>query len=124
MKKNLLLLFLLCFVFSYGQNEASNWYFGNNAGINFDINTENTTALTDVQLSTVEGCTTISDSNGSLILYTDGTTVYNNAHNVIANGAGLLGDASSSKSAIIVPNPNDPDIYYIFTVGSNQNNTG
>lgn len=124
MKKNLLLLFLLCFVFSYGQNEASNWYFGNNAGINFDINTGNTTALTDGQLSTVEGCTTISDSNGSLILYTDGTTVYNNAHNVIANGTGLLGDASSSQSAIIVPKPNDPDIYYIFTVGSNQNNTG
>ncbi|MDX1271216.1 T9SS type B sorting domain-containing protein [Bizionia paragorgiae] len=124
MKKTLLLLFLLCFVFTYGQNEASNWYFGDNAGINFDINTGNITALTDGQLATVEGCTTISDTNGNLVLYTDGTTVYNANHNTITNGSGLLGDASSSQSAIIVPKPNAPDIYYIFTVGSNQNPTG
>ncbi|TYB80264.1 T9SS type B sorting domain-containing protein [Bizionia saleffrena] len=124
MKRNFLLLFLLSFVFTYGQNEASNWYFGDNAGINFDINTSTITALSDGQLATVEGCTTISNGNGDLVLYTDGTTVYNAAHNTMTNGIGLFGDASSSQSAIIVPKPGDPDIYYIFTVGSNQNLTG
>lgn len=124
MKKNLILLFLLSFVFTYGQNEASNWYFGDNAGINFDINTGNITALNDGQLATVEGCTTISDGNGNLVMYTDGTTVYSANHSTLTNGTGLYGDASSSQSAIIVPKPEDPNIYYIFTVGSNQNPTG
>lgn len=124
MKKNLILLFLLSFVFTYGQNEASNWYFGDNAGINFDINTGNITALNDGQLATVEGCTTISDGNGNLVMYTDGTTVYSANHSTLTNGIGLYGDASSSQSAIIVPKPEDPNIYYIFTVGSNQNPTG
>ncbi len=32
------------------------------------------------------------------------------------NGTGLFGDASSSQSAIIVPKPDDENIYYIFTV--------
>ncbi|MBQ0768463.1 MAG: hypothetical protein KBT58_04175, partial [Bizionia sp.] len=124
MKNNLILLFLLSFVFTYGQNEASNWYFGDNAGINFDTNTGTITALSDGQLATVEGCTTISDGNGNLVMYTDGTTVYNANHNTMTNGTGLFGDASSSQSAIIVPKPEDPNIYYIFTVGSNQNPTG
>nr|WP_233164350.1 T9SS type B sorting domain-containing protein [Snuella sedimenti] len=39
------------------------------------------------------------------------------------NGSGLYGDASSTQSAIIVPKPKDPNIYYIFTVDSrNQRN--
>ena len=34
------------------------------------------------------------------------------------NGNGLKGDASSTQSAIIIPKPNDLNIYYIFTVDS------
>lgn len=124
MKKSLLLLLLFSVVFVYGQNEASNWYFGDNAGINFNTGTGTITALNNGQLATVEGCTTISDGNGNLVMYTDGTTVYNANHTTMTNGTGLFGDASSSQSAIIVPKPEDPNIYYIFTVGSNQNPTG
>jgi len=32
------------------------------------------------------------------------------------NGNGLFGDPSSSQSDIIVPQPGNPDLYYIFTV--------
>lgn len=101
------------------QQQASNWYFGNNAGINFDAN-NNITNLNNGQLSTIEGCTSISNESGQLLMYTDGKTVYNAAHTVMQNGNGLKGDQSSSQSAIIVPKPGDPNIYYIFTVGSNQ----
>ena len=34
----------------------------------------------------------------------------------MANGNDLTGDPSSTHSAIIVPKPGDPSIYYIFTV--------
>src|SRR5690606_37545383 len=78
----------------------------------------------DGQLNTIEGCSSISDENGNLLFYTDGITVYNRLHVIMSNGFGLLGDPSSSQSAIVVPKPNDPDIYYIFTVGSNQSLTG
>lgn len=124
MKKICSLLFLLTIFVGYSQQQATNWYFGDNAGINFDINTGAVTALTNGSLSTVEGCTTISDDTGNLVLYTDGTTVFDASHNVMQNGNGLLGDESSSQSAIVVPKPGDPNIYYIFTVGSNQNQTG
>ncbi|MCX7549965.1 T9SS type B sorting domain-containing protein [Xanthomarina sp. F2636L] len=123
MNKLLFYIFLLSSFVVFSQEEASNWYFGENAGIQFALD-GSVTVLNDGQLDTVEGCSSISDENGNLLFYTDGTTVYNSLHNVMSNGYGLLGDSSSSQSAIVVPKPNDPDIYYIFTVGSNQTLTG
>ena len=109
---------------TYGQEEASNWYFGDNAGISFDLNTNSVSAESRGKLETREGCATISDTDGNLLFYTDGSTVYNQEHRVMEGGDGLLGDESSTQSALIVPKPFDPNIYYVFTVGSNINPTG
>ncbi len=103
------------------QGETSNWYFGNNAGIHFN-NDGSVTALTDGQLNTLEGCATISDSQGDLLFYTDGSRVYNRDHNLMENGSGLYGNTSSTQSAIIIPHPESPTIYYIFTVDVTLNN--
>ena len=99
---------------TFAQKEAAIWYFGEYAGL--DFNSGSPVALTNGQLSTDEGCTTISDKNGNLLFYTDGSIVYDKAHNVMPNGTGLLGHRSSTQSAIIVPRPNNPNLYYIFTV--------
>ncbi|RAJ25343.1 gliding motility-associated-like protein [Gelidibacter algens] len=105
----------------YSQNEASYWYFGRNAGVKFNSANGSVTALTDGQLNTLEGCTTISDSNGNLLFYSDGRTIWNKNHQPMANaseaaGTGLLGDDSSTSSGLIVPKPQDPNFYYIFAV--------
>jgi len=123
MKKLLFYILISCGFITFSQEEASNWYFGENAGIQF-ANDGTVTALNDGQLNTIEGCSSISDDNGDLLFYTDGITVFNRQHNMLSNGFGLLGDPSSSQSAIVVPKPLDPDIYYIFTVGSNASQTG
>lgn len=99
---------------TFAQKEAAIWYFGEYAGL--DFNSGSPVALTNGQLSTDEGCTTISDKNGNLLFYTDGSIVYDKSHNVMLNGFGLLGHNSSTQSAIIVPRPNNPNLYYIFTV--------
>ncbi len=105
------------------QQQAANWYFGENSGINFSPSGE-LTILDNGQLNTVEGCSSISDINGNLLFYTDGSTVFNRNHSLMQNGEFLLGHESSTQSAIVVPKPNDPNIYYIFTVGSNMSQTG
>lgn len=109
------LIVLLTAIFANGQKEAANWYFGDNAGIRFNAN-GSITPLTNGQLSTTEGCATISDTNGDLLFYTDGITVWNKNHTPMPNGYGLYGDPSSTQSAIIVPQPQNPNIFYIFTV--------
>jgi gliding motility-associated-like protein len=116
MKYGALFIFILLFftIPSFSQKEAANWYFGVKAGL--DFNSGSPVALTNGQLNTAEGCTTISDKNGNLLFYTDGSIVYDKSHQVMPNGYGLLGHNSSTQSAIIVPKPNNPNLYYIFTV--------
>ena len=116
MKKILSLILLLTSLGLHAQQEAANWYFGENAGIRFDATAGTVTAVTDGQLNTREGCSSISDANGNLLFYSDGTRVWNRNHNLMVNGTGLYGDSSSTQSAIIVAKPEDPNIYYIFTV--------
>nr|WP_314866002.1 T9SS type B sorting domain-containing protein [uncultured Flavobacterium sp.] len=113
-KRFLLLVIILIYSASFGQKEAAIWYFGEKAGL--DFNSGNPVSITDGKIVTNEGCASISDKNGNILFYTDGTLVYNKFHKVMPNGSGLFGHNSSTQSAIIVPKPNNPYIYYIFTV--------
>jgi len=115
--KAILTIFFICIpMLALTQNEASNWYFGENAGLTFNLDTNSVSRVLDGQMSTREGCSSISDDSGNLLFYTDGLTIWNRNHTIMENGFGLNGDESSTQSAIIVPKPDDPDIYYVFTV--------
>ncbi|WP_044402681.1 T9SS type B sorting domain-containing protein [Lacinutrix sp. Hel_I_90] len=114
MKQALIFLLFLTLSVGFAQNETNIWYFGVNAGL--DFNSGAPVPLLDGELNTDEGCATISNASGNLLFYTDGVTVWNNTHAVMLNGTGLNGDFSSTHSALIVPKPNDPNVYYIFTV--------
>lgn len=102
----------------FAQRETAIWYFGNNAGI--DFNTGFPVALDDGQLVTGEGCATISTPNGQLLFYTDGISIFDRDHNLMPNGTGLIGDSSSTSSAIIVPDPGDTQRFYVFTVDTDD----
>jgi gliding motility-associated-like protein len=105
---------ILSSVFCYAQKETNYWYFGANAGVTF--NSGSPVALTNGALSTLEGCSAISDPNGNLLFYTDGIRVWNRNHVVMTNGNNLHGDPSSTQSGIIVPKPGSTTSFYIFTV--------
>jgi hypothetical protein len=114
MKTSILILNLLFSLITYSQpGPNSNWYFGTNAGITF--NSGAPVALTNGALTTTEGVATLSDNSGNLLFYTNGITVWNRNHLVMTNGSGLLGDFSSTQSAIIIPKPGTNNIFYIFT---------
>ncbi|WP_053992789.1 T9SS type B sorting domain-containing protein [Mangrovimonas sp. TPBH4] len=114
----LILVLFLGFVPAFAQLENNIWYFGENAGVNF--NNSSPTALSNGQLSTVEGCASISNSSGELLFYTDGITVWNRNHQIMLNGTGLNGHSSSANSAVIVPKPCSSNVYYIFTTDAEE----
>ena len=124
MRKLLSVFIFLFTITTYGQKEANFWYFGHKAGLDFTSGSP--VALQDGELSTLEGCSTISDKDGKLLFYSDGTTVWDKSHTVMkfSNGTSsldkLFGDPSSTQSALVIPNPTDSNIYYLFTVGTNQ----
>ncbi|PHR72147.1 MAG: hypothetical protein COA67_04880, partial [Lutibacter sp.] len=142
MKKLISLFIVLFTINSFAQGEASKWYFGQGAAVDFNGGVP--TNIAGSLLNTNEGCSSFADSSGNLLFYIGsptlgGTqlTIWDRNNNPMPNAdanasptTGLEGDASSAQSALTVPAPNQPvpgqiDIYYIFTVGaSSSGNAG
>lgn len=102
---------------SWGQSglDGANWYFGVNAGVTFTGGAPQ--ALTDGTARTVEGCATRSGPDGQLLLYTDGSTIWNKQHAIVTGATNLGGSSYSTQSALIVPYQNSTADFYVFSVG-------
>src|SRR5690554_5073239 len=109
-----ILLFFITTMGLYAQMQTAHWYFGRNVGLDFTNGSP--VVVTDGQISTIEGCTSISDEYGNLLFYTDGRRIFDRTHNIMQNGTGLRGDISSTSSAIVLPVPDDCNLYYVFTI--------
>lgn len=99
------------------------WYFGRRAGLDFNTNGSIPipAVLDDGAMDTNEGCSSICGSDGKLLFYSNGVTVYNRLHQVMLNGDGLMGNISSVQACIIVPVPGNDSIFYIFTTDAIEN---
>jgi gliding motility-associated-like protein len=107
---------ILCFLSAAAAAQQDNtWYFGQKAGLKFHQQGYLTGSLTNSQMATDEACATVSDSEGNLLFYTNGVTVWNRNHQVMDNGTGLGGNVSSTQT-LIVPKPGSATLYNIFTV--------
>ena len=123
-KNYIVYLFLLFYISAFPQGEANIWYFGINAGL--DFNTNPPTPLLDLNVGSMfssEGCSTISDSNGALLFFTNGEKVWNKNHQIMLNGNDLAGHNSSTQSSAIIPYPgtydftkNRFDKYFLVTL--------
>jgi len=104
------------------QGEANIWYFGNGCGIDFNsgIPVSDTTG----DLYAWEGCSSMCDAQGNVLLYTNGDTVWNRNRVPMPNGTGLFGGESSTQAALIIKKPLSNSIYYIFTTPTQTGWTG
>lgn len=117
-------LFIFYCVSVIAQGEANIWYFGTNAGLNFNNNPP--TPLLDlptVGMFSSEGCSTISNSDGDLLFYSNGEKVWNKNFQIMFNGDHLSGHNSSTQSSAIIPYPgtynsteNRFDKYFLVTL--------
>ncbi|MFN7708640.1 MAG: gliding motility-associated C-terminal domain-containing protein [Sphingobacteriia bacterium] len=89
------------------------WYFGNRAGVSF-ANPANPVGITGSQMNTQEGCTAGYDTDGSLLFYTDGSTLWDADHAVVATD--LRGGGSSTQSGVVVRAPGSCNEFYVFSV--------
>lgn len=99
---------------------ANHWYFGNKAGLDFSSGTP--VADLSSQMYQRETGSVMSDSNGNLLFYTNGDTIWNKNHLVMSNGTGLLNCQSASQGGLIIKKPNSTNLYYIFTNDCGENN--
>lgn len=110
------LVILLSVNASYAQKKRANhWYFGWEAGIDFGSGLP--VPDTAGKLTSIEGCSSISDTLGNLLFYSNGETIWNKNHDIMLNGSNLIGNQSCVQSCLIVPAPKSNVNYYVFTNG-------
>ena len=115
MKKfNVTLILFLIVQYLCAQKEGNIWYFGQYAGLDFHNGAP--VELTNGALYTFEGCSSVSDTSGNILFYTNGITVWNRNHVPMPNGTGLTGNLTSTQSAIIIKQPGTQNIYYVFSL--------
>jgi hypothetical protein len=104
--------------------ENSVWAFGKRAGMDFSGGTP---VPIRTAMNTNEASAAVSDAEGRLLFYTDGSFVWDRNGSPMPNGIMLTGlgasgtsiesvTSSSSHGTVIVPVPGNPHQYFIFSV--------
>lgn len=118
MKKIVVGILLILTITSYGQKEANNWYFGNKAALDFSNGTA--VARENSQMTARKGCASLSDENGGLLFYTNGSSVWNRNHTIMPNGTSLTGTSwfswSTINTLVAIPLPDSNSKYLILTI--------
>lgn len=133
--RNVTLLFCflmpVCLSAQYNAPENRAWAFGKGAGLLF-TGTGTVTTITTNQnggnaaaSNMIESNASVADHNGNLLFYSNGTVVWDRAHNLMPgstsglHGQGVLQDqwtGSATQGALIVPMPDSAGKYYLFSL--------
>lgn len=120
-------LYIICCLIGraqvHGQKQNNVWIFGNHAGL--DFNTSQPTALHKTPVTFISCCpvrhllpyyvSSICDTNGKLLFYTDGSKVWDKRNKEIPTYAGRW-PWSGHVMPLICPYPGNDSLYYIFGV--------
>ncbi len=112
------ILLLFCCFFTnalFAQKENNVWTFG--GGISLDFNFTNP-KIGFSSIISEEGCSSICDTSGKLLFYSDGNTVWDNTNTPMPNGSGLLGATtrSSTQGVAFAPIFTKPDFFMLFSL--------
>lgn len=110
-----IIVFAFCKVSSIAQHQNDNWYFGRNAGISFTSGAPS--VFSHNPMYTRASACISHNSTGQLQFYTDGISVWNRNHTIMANGNSISTETTAG-GVLIVPYPGKNNQYYIFTVSA------
>ncbi len=116
MKKIIFSLLLLTATLSsaFAQHEFDKWILGNGAGLDFTAGANPTVFSSTI--NAWDNAASISDANGTLLFYSEGSSIHDKNGAVMPNGFGILSDTSGGQPATIVRKPGNENLYYVFTV--------
>jgi hypothetical protein len=108
-------LFVLCTSHLFSQGQYNNWYFSYFYAISF--NSGSPVIINGSAMASDECSATISDASGNLLFYTNGNSIWDRNNNLMPNGTGILSVGDVQQSVLIVPLPNNNNLYYVFSIG-------
>jgi outer membrane protein OmpA-like peptidoglycan-associated protein len=109
-----LVFFFLILAYPVHAQQASVWYFGDKAGV--DFRQGKPIVLIDGTLTTWQTSTSVCNKSGDLLFYTDGLVFYNKQHTLMPNGKSLVPNPYQAHAVLSVPFPTQKSKYFVFSV--------
>jgi hypothetical protein len=123
-------LFCWAFLFCNGQDlQNNNWVFDYSgvSGLDFTssvVSTIGQPIITPIPSGSLmplyrEGCASLSDLNGNLIMFSDGVRLWTRRQSdntFILAASNLQGHRNSTQNVVFIPRPGHPNNYYIVTI--------
>lgn len=126
-------LIFLCTGVVQAQRETYNWIFGDKAGLTWNTTRDFTgsyvyggtgvatlhgmpTNITS-PLTATQGCFTLSDRKGKLLLFSNGSKLYNANKALMNPTTDMVGNIDNAQSGILFPYPGNSDKYVAVTTG-------
>jgi PKD repeat protein len=109
------------------QKEAWKWYFERHNGLDFSGDTVK--FLPGCQFGLSESSSSICDSSGNLLFYSNGITLYNKFNTIVKNGDDLgfpinTNETSSRQGTLLLKHPNNDSLIYLFCTDYQGKNGG
>lgn len=98
-------------------NKRTNfWYFNDSIGLDFNSGApvENFSGMAHSQHG---GTSTMCDTNGNLLFYSNSKWIWNKNHEIMENGYAGPDQTTSYQGTICMPKPSSDSLYYVFKVG-------
>lgn len=114
MKKIYLILILLIQSFlTFSQKEANNWIFGFNNYLDFNSGPNVIQGILHPNFLGINNSVSISDEEGNLLFYSDGSSIFNKNHGFMPNGL-IQGNSASTHPIFAIPKPGSDHSYYLL----------
>ena len=126
-------LIFLCTGEIQAQRETYNWIFGDKAGLTWNTTRDftasyvyggiGTATLKDMPtnitspLTAIQGSFTLSDRKGKLLLFSNGSKLYNADKELMNPTTDMVGNIDNAQSGILFPYPGNPNKYVAVTTG-------
>ncbi|MBI1308221.1 MAG: T9SS type B sorting domain-containing protein [Bacteroidetes bacterium] len=112
LKSVLLCFFILNSISAFAQKNYNVWFFGNSTGLDFNYNPPKVVTDFNGHFS-YEGTSSVCDSSGQLMFYTNGDTVFNRQHQILYNSFQKnYHRQDAQQAAICLPVIGYPDKYF------------
>jgi len=123
-KQVIILFFIFINICLYSQpnKRTNNWFFSDSIGIDFNSGEPVEGYPCPIDYSGWGSTSTMSDTNGNLLFYSDGNYVYNSEHEVMENSSAGPDYVPGAQSALCMPKPGSDSLYYVFTANIFQLN--
>jgi hypothetical protein len=103
------------YTFSQPNKRTNFWFWADELGLDFNSGSPVGNTSCPIAGQGWGATSTMSDTNGNLLFYSMGDSVYNSNHQALMNSAGSGDWHQGAQSAISLPVPGSDSLFYIFT---------